>query len=98
MNNEYTNAEVLSAVDKVADVIEEVGLELWRLAEISLGLGQVKTLILPYPIDAEKFDVLMVDAIVNGADTEFVYGPAADRLNEFGGIGARLYYSTRSAG
>lgn len=31
-----TNAEVLSAVDKVSDVIEEVGLELWRLAEISL--------------------------------------------------------------
>ena len=30
------NAEVLSAVDKVSDLIGEVGLELWRLAEISL--------------------------------------------------------------
>ena len=68
-------------------VIEQQGVE------IALGNGQVKTLILPYPIDAEKFDVLMVDAIVHGVDIKFVYGAAADRLNEFGGIGARLYYS-----
>ncbi len=48
---------------------------------------------IPYPIDAEKFDALIVDATVGGAEIEFVFDEAANRLNEFGGIGATLYYS-----
>ncbi len=53
----------------------------------------MKTLVIPWPLDSEAFDSLMVDATVAGAGIEFVYGPAADQLNEFGGIGALLYYS-----
>jgi len=51
--------------------------------------------VLPYPIEAERFDSLIVDATVGGAEMEFVLGVAAERLEEFGGIGAELYWSER---
>lgn len=70
-------------------VIERQGVE------TAVSRGQVKRLILAYPIEADEFDALIVDVIVSGADIEFVYGTAADRLREYGGIGATLYYSTR---
>lgn len=61
--------------------------------ENALNLGLVKKLVIPYPIEAPQFDALIVDAVVNGAEIEFVYGEAAERLNEAGGIGASLYYT-----
>ena len=61
--------------------------------EAALRQGRVKTLVVPYPIDAEKFDPLLVDAIINNAEIEFVLGEGAEKLNEYGGIGASLYYS-----
>jgi len=70
-----------------AAVVEQQGVE------AALRVGNVKTLVIPYPIDAERFDELIVDATIHGADIEFVFGDAANRLNEFGGIGASLYYS-----
>ncbi len=54
----------------------------------------MKTLVIPYSIDVTDFDSLIVDVIISGAEVEFVYGEAADKLNEFGGIGAKLYYSS----
>ena len=67
--------------------------------EVPIGLEGdiVKTLVLPYPIDAARFDALIVDATVGGAEIEFVYGAAAEKVNAFGGVGATLYYSGRSA-
>ena len=61
--------------------------------ESALSHGRVKTLVIPYPIDREDFDPLIVEATVHGAGIEFVYGKGADKLNEFGGIGAALYYA-----
>ncbi len=68
-------------------VIERQGVE------AALARGNVKSLVIPYPIDSEEFDSLIVDATIGGAEVEFVYGEAADKLNEIGGIGATLYYS-----
>ena len=62
--------------------------------EAALRQGRVKTLVLPYPIEAEKFDPLLVEATINNADIEFVLGEGAEKLNEYGGIGASLYYSS----
>ena len=70
-----------------AAVIEPQGVE------TALRRGQVKTLIIPYPIDAAQFDSLIVEAVISGAEVEFVFGEAADKLNEYGGVGAMLYYS-----
>jgi hypothetical protein len=53
----------------------------------------VKTLILPYPIDSEAFDPLLIQATLNNAEIEVVQGDAAAKLKAFGGIGANLYYS-----
>lgn len=61
----------------------------------ALERRNIKRLVLPYPIDVEKFDALIVDATISGAEVEFVLGPAAERLQEFGGIGADLFYSER---
>ena len=66
-----------------------------QAVETALQRGNVRTLVIPYPLPAEEFDALIVDATVRGADIEFVYGAAAKRLHEFGGIGATLYYSDR---
>ena len=52
---------------------------------------QVRTLVLPYPTSGEDFDSVIVNATLSGAAIEFVYGEAANHLNEFGGIGAVLY-------
>ena len=59
----------------------------------ALERGNVKSLVIPYPVDRDKFDSLIVDATTNGSDIEFVYGEAAHKLKELGGIGATLYYS-----
>jgi len=61
--------------------------------ETALKRGQVKTLVIPYPIDAAQFDSLIVEAMINGAEIEFVYGEAAGKLKEFTGVGAILYHS-----
>ncbi len=67
-------------------VIEKQGVE------IALQQGKVKTLVLPYPVDTAEFDSLIVDVVLSGAEVEFVYGEGADKLKQFGGIGAELYY------
>ncbi|ELR97065.1 hypothetical protein [Gloeocapsa sp. PCC 73106] len=68
-------------------VVEKQGVE------IALSQGRVKTLVLPYPVDTEEFDSLIVEVTLSGADVEFVYGEGAEKLKQFGGIGAALYYS-----
>ncbi len=72
-------------------VLEQPGVE------AALARGNVKSLVIPYPIDADQFDSLIVDATVGGAEIEFVYAEAAGKLNEYGGIGATLYYSATDA-
>jgi len=67
-------------------VIEKQGVEQ------ALNEGRVKTLVLPYPMDTEEFDSLIVEVVLSGAQIEFVYGEGAKKLNQYGGIGAELYY------
>lgn len=38
-------------------------------------------------------NLLIVEVVLSGAEIEFVYGEGADKLKQFGGIGAELYYS-----
>lgn len=59
----------------------------------ALKSANVKQLILPYPVDSDIFDELIIDATMYGAKIEFVYDEAADKLNELGGIGAVRYFS-----
>lgn len=68
-------------------VIEKQGVEM------ALERGKVKTLVLPYPVDTEEFDSLIVEVTLSGAQVEFVYGEGAEKLKQYGGIGAELYYS-----
>lgn len=68
-------------------IIEKQGVE------NALVQGKVKTLVIPYPIDTEEFDSLIIDVTLSGAEIEFVYGEGAEKLKQFGGIGATLYYS-----
>lgn len=71
-------------------VIEKQGVER------SLQRGRVKTLVIPYPFDTEEFDSLIVEVALSNAEIEFVYGEGAQKLKQYGGIGAFLYYSGSS--
>jgi len=57
----------------------------------ALKKGIAQQLVLPYPIDAEEFDELIIDAAINDVEVEFVQKEAAEKLKEFGGIGAILF-------
>jgi Bacterial archaeo-eukaryotic release factor family 10 len=70
-------------------VIEKQGVEK------ALSEARVKTLVIPYPMDTEEFDSLIVEVVLSGAQIEFVYGEGAEKLKQYGGIGAELYYSVR---
>ncbi|PSW14492.1 hypothetical protein C9J01_08655 [Photobacterium rosenbergii] len=59
----------------------------------ALSLGQVKTLYIPYPIESDEFDPLLIKGVQAGADIELVHGEAAQTLNYLGGAGATLYYT-----
>lgn len=63
--------------------------------EKALRGGRVKTLVIPYPMDSKEFDSMIVEVVLSGADVEFVYGEGAEKLNQYGGIAAELYYSLR---
>ena len=96
ISDKYELAHDLSVVEELVSLFNRNGSAVLEKqgVETALSRGQVKTLVIPYPIDATDFDSLIVDVVLSGADVEFVYGEAADKLNEFGGIGAKLYYSS----
>jgi hypothetical protein len=55
--------------------------------------AMVQNLALVYPNDAETVEPLLLQAVQNGVQIEFVQGEAADLVNEAGGAVARLYYA-----
>ncbi len=55
--------------------------------------GQARKVVLSVPFESDKFDKLLHKAILNNCDIEFLHGQAAEKLNEFGGAAAVLYYS-----
>ena len=61
--------------------------------EAALSKGLAKTVVIPYPIDSSEFDSLIVQATQTGAEIEFVYDAAAEKLHRFGGVGATLYHT-----
>lgn len=71
-------------------VLEQQGVE------NALRQGRVNTLVIPYPIDSQQFDEIIIDATIHNAAIEFVMGEGADKLNEYGGIGATLHYTAHS--
>lgn len=64
-----------------------------QAVEMALKQGKVKTLVIPYPVDTAEFDSLIVEVTLSGAEVEFIYGEGANKLKQYGGIGAFLYYS-----
>lgn len=60
----------------------------------ALDLQAVHTLVLPYPLAASITDELMIKAVRSSSLLAFVYGEAAERLHEQGGLGARLYFAS----
>jgi hypothetical protein len=59
----------------------------------ALARYAVSKLVLPYPTDLVAAEEHLVKALNSSADTEFVEGKAAEKLQENGGIGAFLYYT-----
>ncbi len=58
----------------------------------ALQMQQIETLVVPWPLNDDHHD-MTVQAFRNGSQIELVHGAAASKLENEGGIGARLYYS-----
>lgn len=61
----------------------------------ALENGQASKIVVSVPIETDKFDQLLIKSLLNNCEIDFLHGEAAGKLNEFGGIAATLYYSSR---
>ncbi len=61
--------------------------------QLALENGQAQKLVIAMPIESDKFDPLLTEAVLNNVEIEFVHAAAAEQLNSFGGVAAKLYYS-----
>jgi hypothetical protein len=60
----------------------------------ALEMQRVELLILPWPMDNSQMAMdLPFRVFASGGNIELVHGEAADRLNQEGGLAARLYYA-----
>ena len=66
--------------------------------EKAMEFGQVELLVLSWSVDdSEERNDLLLTALNNGVQVEFVHGAASDLLENEGGIAARLYYAVQEA-
>ncbi len=92
----YERAQELNRVQQVIDFAKAGGRgALGRKdVELALQMRRVETLLLPWPTtDEVEANELSERAFASGGKVEWVRGAAADRLNQEGGIAARLYYT-----
>lgn len=97
----YERAYEVRLVDEVIDMAKSNGRGAVGRDAVMRALEEqrVELLILPYPVDDDPFAAELQRKLLKSSGTlELVYGAAADRLREEGGIGARLYYAIPSAG
>jgi hypothetical protein len=78
INRSEVSGRAVLGVDKVSEALDRQA---------------VRTLVMSYPLDAETFDDLIIRAVKNGCAYEFVYGEAAEQLNQNEGVGAQLFYA-----
>lgn len=93
---EFERRQEMKLVTDVIDLAKSGGRgALGREAvQQALEMQQVELLILPYPLnDEETATEASARAFESGGSVELVYGAAADRLREEGGVAARLYYA-----
>ena len=85
----------LALVNELVDRRHACGTAVLETQGVFLALeqGQASKLVVSVPIDSDKFDQLLIRAILNNCEIEFLHGEAAKKLNEFGGVAAVLYYS-----
>lgn len=88
-------SDELDLVNSVIDLAKSGGRGALGKADIeqAIKFRQIELLILPYPPRNEDLAMRWIREVFNMSGTvEFVDGPAAERLEEEGGVAARLYY------
>jgi hypothetical protein len=88
-------SDELDLVNSVIDLAKSGGRGALGKAEIeqAIKFRQIELLILPYPPRNEDLALRWIREVFNmSGSVEFVDGPAAERLEEEGGVAARLYY------
>lgn len=92
----YEREQEMTLVNQVIDFAKSGGRGALgrRAVEAALEMQQVELLLLPWPTDdLEYANELAFRALQLNSKIELVHGAAADRLNEEGGLAARLYYA-----
>ncbi|WP_261836660.1 baeRF10 domain-containing protein [Vibrio ishigakensis] len=59
----------------------------------ALENGQVRRIYISHPVDAVKFNSILVEALANNVEVEIIHGEAATRLESLGSVAATLYYA-----
>jgi hypothetical protein len=59
----------------------------------ALNNGQVRKLLMPYPMPSGPLDDILVEALMSNVEIELIHGKAAETLNGLGGVGALMYYT-----
>jgi len=60
---------------------------------LALENGQAQKLVVAMPITSDEFDPLLIKAVLNNVEIEFLHAAAAEQLKAYGGLAAKLYYS-----
>lgn len=95
----YEREQELALVQQVIDFAKSGGRGALGRKDVmdALTQGRVETLVFPWPFDDEKLATrLTLEALDMNSTIELVSGEAAVRLEEEGGLGARLYYAISS--
>jgi hypothetical protein len=93
---EYERQQEIELVNQVIDFAKAGGRgALGEKAVMeALDMQRVELLILPWPLDNSQMAMdLPFRVFASGGNIELVHGEAADRLNQEGGLAARLYYA-----
>ncbi|MFN8417813.1 MAG: VLRF1 family aeRF1-type release factor [Anaerolineae bacterium] len=93
---EYERQQEQELVNEVINLAKSEGRGALGKNSVLAALEQqrVEMLIVPYPVENEALAAeLPLKALASSSVIELVHGEAADRLNEEGGLAARLYYA-----
>jgi hypothetical protein len=93
---EFERKEEIELVNQVIDFAKAGGRGALgeKAVTEALDMQRVELLILPWPMDNTQMAMdLPFRVFASGGNIELVHGEAADRLNQEGGLAARLYYA-----
>ncbi len=94
---EYERRNEVEIVDQIINLARSGGRGALGMDDVLSTIDQqrVELLVLPWPLEGDEamLRLMTVRTLQNNGQVELVFGEAAARLRDAGGVGARLYYA-----